>query len=313
MFQTAQQITARQEQDPANLLQMSQRCCPLPGGKPWPHWEHHAANGTTLPLCFSARCNESCLPLRAAKRSYRRGEIHQIVIQGEHERERERRPTTALDLDDVNWWREQQPSASPHMVGKGGADPEPPHLFTPGWNQVRQLMRSLGSAATCWRQTSAGGWEKEFQRETYVGDAVPGEPTASWRRRALLRATQRGRSNRGLMTLKLSLIASIKTGDFIKRTSNAHALLMGNIPAPEVITVRVGSLFQQQTVLYSSFNSVQLREERYRAHIKLRESHEDGEEKCSEELIVPQSVFTWSIYVFPSAKTFSWFYNLFFK
>lgn len=77
------------------------------------------------------------------------------------------------------------------MVRKGGAEPEPPHLFTPGWNQVRQLMRSLGSATTCWRQTSAAGWEKEFQRETYVGDAVPGEPTASWRRRALLREMQR--------------------------------------------------------------------------------------------------------------------------
>lgn len=59
------------------------------------------------------------------------------------------------------------------------------------------------------------------------------------------------------MTLKLSLIASIKTGDFIKRTSNAQALLMGNVPALEVITVHVGSLFQQQTVCYSSFNSEQ--------------------------------------------------------
>lgn len=96
-----------------------------------------------------------------------------------------------VDLNDVNRWRKQKPSASPHMVRKGGAEPEPPHLFTPGWNQVRQLMRSLGSATTCWRQTSAAGWEKEFQRETYVGDAVPGEPTASWRRRALLRETQR--------------------------------------------------------------------------------------------------------------------------
>lgn len=70
---------------------------------------------------------------------------------------------------------------------------------------------------------------------------------------------KRGRFNRGLMTLKPSLIASIKTGDFIKHTSNAHALPMGSIPAPEVITVRVGSFFQQQTVCYSSFKSVQFR------------------------------------------------------
>lgn len=71
------------------------------------------------------------------------------------------------------------------------------------------------------------------------------------------RNAKRGGFNRGLMTLKLSLIASIKTGDFIKHASNARAPLTGNIPALEVITVRVGSLFQQHTVCYSSFTSVQ--------------------------------------------------------
>lgn len=55
----------------------------------------------------------------------------------------------------MNWWREKKPSASAHMVGKGGAEPEPLHLFTPGWNQVRQLMRFSGSVATCWRHMNA--------------------------------------------------------------------------------------------------------------------------------------------------------------
>lgn len=40
----------------------------------------------------------------------------------------------------------------------------------------------------------------------------------------------------------------------------------------------------------------------------LRESHEDGEEKCSEELPVPQTVLMWTVYIFPSAKFFPRFY-----
>lgn len=60
-----------------------------------------------------------------------------------------------IGLNDANWWREEKPSASPHMVRKGGVEPDPLHLFTPGWNQVRQLMHFSGSVATCWRHTNA--------------------------------------------------------------------------------------------------------------------------------------------------------------
>lgn len=84
-------------------------------------------------------------------------------------------------MNDAGWWGEEKRPASPHMVSKGGAEPEPLHPFTPGWKQVRQLMRLSDSAATCWRHTqtllsclSAGGWEKRFQQETYVSEGREG-------------------------------------------------------------------------------------------------------------------------------------------
>lgn len=102
----------------------------------------------------------------------------------------------SIDLDDVNWWREEKPSASPHTVGEGGAEPEPPDLFTPGWNQVRQLMPSSGSAATCWRQTSPAHPPRA------LGGGIPARDIRGRRqrgthcqgnqnRRALLRARER--------------------------------------------------------------------------------------------------------------------------
>lgn len=95
----------------------------------------------------------------------------------------------SIDLDDANWWREEKPSASPHTAGEGGAEPEPPDLFTPGWNQVRQLMPSSGSAATCWRQTSPARppecWEEESQPETYVGEGREGHTARETKTREL--------------------------------------------------------------------------------------------------------------------------------
>lgn len=106
------------------------------------------------------------------------------------------------------------------------------------------------------------------------------------------------------MTLKPSLIASIKTGDFIKHTSKPHALPMGSIPAPEVITVRVGSFFQQQTVCYSSFKSVQFGAAPGLHQTKGISSGWGGE-------MLPRTAQTasmWTVYVFRSAKAFLWFY-----
>lgn len=133
-----------------------------------------------------------------------------------------------VDLNDANWWREEKPSASPHMVGKGGAEPEPLHLFTPGWNQVRQLMRLSGSAPTCWRQRNVARlfecWrlgEEIPARDICVG-RQEGCSARKTKRNACTESSaprnrERCRFNKGLMTLKLSLVASIKTGDFINR------------------------------------------------------------------------------------------------
>lgn len=86
----------------------------------------------------------------------------------------------------------------------------------------------------CSAVPSAGGWEKEFQRETYASEGREGTGCGARKRKsdACTESSapcgrKRCRFNKDSMTFKLSLTASIKTGDFINRESDCSCSANG--------------------------------------------------------------------------------------